>query len=85
MRGSGNGFCQCCRMATRGNNGGGRRSKGERYLVATRLPVVQAREIHDRADAEGVTVTDYVARVLGEHLATTSLRDTHQEALDISA
>jgi hypothetical protein len=72
-------------MALKGNNGGGRRSKGERHLVATRLPIVQARELSDRADAEGVTVTDYVARVLGEYLAANPVRNPHQEALDISA
>ena len=51
--------------------GGGRPSKGERRLISTRLPVSQADEIYERADALEITVTDYVAQVLLEHLATT--------------
>jgi hypothetical protein len=47
--------------------------------------MAEAREIHARADAEGVTVTEYVAEVLREHLATTPVRDPHREVLDISA
>ena len=71
-------------MTFKGNNGGGRRSKGERHLVGSRLPVDRARELFERAEAQGVSVSDYVARILIEHLEAEP-RPQPREVLDISA
>lgn len=46
----------------------GRPYRGERRQVLTRLPVRQADELTARAAARGLSITDYVAAVLSEHL-----------------
>lgn len=48
---------------------GGRPSRGERRALITRVPVGLHAEIHNRADAAGVSITDYLAHVLAEHVA----------------
>lgn len=60
-------------MAARGNNGGGRRSKGPRRLVGSRLPIPQADKLADVAAHHGTTVSDYVADLLCRHLDTIDL------------
>ncbi|UKA69187.1 hypothetical protein LFT44_21930 (plasmid) [Arthrobacter sp. FW306-05-C] len=71
-------------MAGKGNNGGGRRSKGERRLVGTRMPIPDADKLAAVAEAEGMTVSDYVANLVTRHLNQVQL-DTlsNQEALPI--
>lgn len=49
-------------MAAKGK--GGRRYKGERKLVHTRLPEAEAQAIDDLADERGETRNDYVAALL---------------------
>lgn len=72
-------------MAISGNRRGGRRSKGERQLIGARMPVPDADKLRSVAEAEGSTVSDYVARVMHEHLMTIDLDSLYgQEALPIS-
>ena len=67
-----------------GNRGGGRRSKGERRLVGTRMPVREADKLAAVAEAQGMTVSDYVGGLVMEHLSRIELEDlTNQEALPI--
>lgn len=51
-------------MATSGNNGGGRRSKGDRRLIGTRVPV----EYRDRAavlaELRGQTMSDFLESLI---------------------
>lgn len=71
-------------MAGRGNNGGGRRSKGERRLVGTRMPIPDADKLAAVAEAEGMTVSDYVADLVTKHLRNIQLDHlSNQEALPI--
>lgn len=48
----------------RGHNGGGRRSKGERRLVATRLATDVADRVADAVEQRGITVSDYLAALI---------------------
>jgi hypothetical protein len=64
----------------RGNNGGGRRSKGERKLLGTRVALAEARAVEERAAARDIPVSDYLAELIQEHL-----RRNPEERLDISA
>lgn len=48
----------------RGNNGGGRRSKGDRRLVGTRLATDVADRVADAAEERGITVSDYLAALV---------------------
>lgn len=71
-------------MAARGNNGGGRRSKGERRLVGTRMSIPDADKLAAVAEAEGMTVSDYVAGLVTKHLRNIQLDNiSNQEALPI--
>lgn len=71
-------------MAGKGNNGGGRRSKGERRLVGTRMPIPDADKLAAVAEAEGMTVSDYVAELVTKHLSHIQLDNiSNQEALPI--
>lgn len=68
-------------MAGKGNNGGGRRSKGERRLVGTRMPIPDADKLAAVAEAEGMTVSDYVANLVTQHLNQIQLdKLSNQEA-----
>jgi len=65
---------------------GGRPSKGERHTVTTRVPVAHAEELFSRADALGISLSEYLAGVVArdlEHPPPTSA--TQQEAMKISA
>jgi hypothetical protein len=64
----------------RGNNGGGRRSLGPRKLVGTRIAPEEKADVEARAAARSMTVNDYLAEVVREHL-----RSNPEERLDISA
>lgn len=46
--------------------GAGRKSKGERELLATRAHPVLAAQIRSNADEQGLTISDYLAMVLAE-------------------
>lgn len=73
------------RMASLGNRGGGRRSKGDRRLVGSRMPIPDAEKLSAVAEAHGMTVSDYVATLVKAHLSTVELDQiTNQEALPIA-
>lgn len=55
-------------MATSGNRGGGRRSKGERRFVGSRVPVDQADVLAIVAKSDGKTVSEWVADMIDEKL-----------------
>jgi len=50
---------------------GGRPSKGQRHVITCRVPESEADELFARADALGVSLSEYLASVLHEHLLTT--------------
>ncbi len=52
---------------------GGRPSKGERDLLVTRPAVPVGQAIRTRADACGLTISEYVASVLAEHVGLPDL------------
>ena len=56
----------------------GRPSKGERELVRARIPIPLRRAAEDRAKALGMTLNDYVGRLLADD---TGVPYTEQEAL----
>lgn len=63
---------------------GGRKSKGDRKLVGSRMPVNTAAELEAVAEARGVTISDYVADLVTAHLATIDIsRLRTQEELPI--
>jgi hypothetical protein len=49
-------------------SGGGRKSKGERELLATRAHPVLAAQVRANAEEQGLTVSDYLAVVLADAL-----------------
>ena len=64
-------------MATSGNRGGGQRSKGDRRFVGSRVPVDVYDRLAQTAKAENLTVSEFVAALIGEKLgpeASNSLR-----------
>ena len=72
-------------MAISGNRGGGRRSKGVRHLVGTRVPVSDAEKLRAVAEAEGLSVSDYLAGLVHKHLMSIDVEALYgQEALPIS-
>jgi hypothetical protein len=72
-------------MATSGNRGGGRRSKGERRFVGSRVPVNQADNLAIVAKHEGLTVSDMIAVAIDEKLGHYDIdrltEDEEQESL----
>jgi len=62
-------------------HGGGQPHKGDRRLLATRLPRPLADEIEERSDVLDMSLSDYLAMVLTEHLATTDRPDPGQTEL----
>lgn len=66
-------------MATSGNRGGGRRSKGERRFVGSRVPVNQADNLAIVAKHEGLTVSDMIAVAIDEKLGTYDLKTLAEE------
>ena len=72
-------------MASTGNRGGGRRSKGDRRLVGSRMPTPDADKLAAVAEAQGMTVSDYVATLVKAHLSTVELDQiSNQGALPIA-
>jgi hypothetical protein len=72
-------------MAIKGHSKGGRRSKGERHIVTSRMPLADAEKLFAVAEARGFSVSDYVAKLAREHLMTIDLEEvTRQEALPIA-
>ncbi|GAP60874.1 ribbon-helix-helix domain-containing protein [Arthrobacter sp. KNU-44] len=55
-------------MATSGNRGGGQRSKGDRRFVGSRVPVDVYDRLAQTAKAENLTVSEFVAALIGEKL-----------------
>lgn len=47
-----------------------RKSMGERHLVGARLPIHDAVKLDEITDTLGVSVSQYVADLLHDHLAT---------------
>lgn len=50
-----------------------RKSMGERHLIGARLPIDDAVKLDEVTDALGVSVSQYVADLLHEHLTTIDL------------
>lgn len=46
----------------------GRPSKGERLVVSARIPVELRRAIDEEAEAEGVSINDFIEAVLMKHV-----------------
>jgi len=53
-------------MARRGSNGG-RPSKGDRELFATRLPVELAELVRDDADRSDLSLSEHLANLVAQH------------------
>lgn len=68
-------------MATSGNRGGGRRSKGERRFVGSRIPVKQAEQLDLVVKHEGLTLSDLIAVAIEEKLGTYDLKMLSDEHL----
>ena len=74
-------------MATSGNRGGGRRSKGERRLVGSRVPVNQADKLARVARHEGLSVSDMIAQAIDEkldHYDMDRITEEEQESLPMT-
>lgn len=50
--------------------------KGDRRLINTRVAIADWREIAARAHATGTSVSQYVADLVADHVATTESPDT---------
>ena len=74
-------------MAVRhGHSNGGRRSKGERRLVVTRLPTEIADRVALAAEERGMTVSDYLATLVYSDLGIPVPPErTAQDRLPLSA
>lgn len=51
-------------MAASGNRGGGRRSKGERSFVGTRVPVEQHEKLKEAAARENLSISEFVENLI---------------------
>lgn len=73
-------------MAIQRRRGGGpgRPSKGERHVMATRIPVADAEWIFELADSQGISASEYLAALISEHLKTAERHPESQEELPIS-
>ncbi|MGP5397669.1 hypothetical protein [Arthrobacter rhombi] len=61
-----------------------RKSKGERHLIGARLPIDDAVKLNEVTDTLGVSVSQYVADLLHDHLATIDPEAmTNQEELPL--
>ena len=70
----------------RGHSNGGRRSKGERRLVVTRLPTEIADRVALAAEERGMTVSDYLATLVYSDLGIPGPPErTAQDQLPLSA
>jgi hypothetical protein len=72
-------------MTAVAHRGGGRPSKGLRKYIGFRVPAEMADQVAQVAEAEGVTITDYVASVVAKQLQIDLDRHVHkyQEELPI--
>jgi hypothetical protein len=73
-------------MTAVAHRGGGRPSKGLRKYIGFRVPAEMADQVAQVAEAEGVTITDYVASVVAKQLQADLERHDHhkyQEELPI--
>ncbi len=72
-------------MTAVAHRGGGRPSKGLRKYIGFRVPAEMADQVAQIAEAEGVTITDYVAAVVAKQLQVDLDRHVHkyQEELPI--
>lgn len=68
-------------MGTSGNCGGGRRSKGERRFIGSRLPVNLAERLDVVARHEGLTLSDMIAVAIEEKLAAYDVKMLSDEQL----
>ena len=59
----------------------GRPSKGPRKQLPARMPIGIATEVEERAAALDISVTEYLVRVLSDHLATTPRPESGQSVL----
>lgn len=72
-------------MAIQKRRGGpGRPSKGERHVMATRIPVADAEWIFELADSQGISASEYLAGLISDHLKTAERHPKPQEELPIS-
>lgn len=64
-----------------GHSNGGRRSLGPRHIVSTRMPIPEVEKLHKIVELEGSSVTEYVAKVLREHIASVNIEsfDSQEE------
>lgn len=51
-------------MAAIGNRGGGRRSKGERFFVGTRVPVAHQDQLKEAAARDNLSVSEFVENLI---------------------
>jgi hypothetical protein len=73
-------------LQKRARGGPGRPSKGERHVVTARVPVAHAEALFGRADALGVSLSEYLAGVIARELEQPPPAPAaQQEAMKISA
>lgn len=73
-------------MALQKRASGGRPGKGDRHVVTARVPVQHAEELFARADALGISLSEYLAGVIARDLAQPPVAPpTQQEAMPLSA
>ena len=69
-------------------NWGGRKSKGDRQALISRIPDPIADAVRERADERGMSLSDYIASVLAREVGMSDLAPEsavhHQEELPIS-
>ena len=65
-------------MTAVAHRGGGRPSKGLRKYIGFRVPAEMADQVAQVAEAEGVTITDYVASVVAKQLQVDLDRHVHK-------
>jgi hypothetical protein len=72
-------------MTAVAHRGGGRPSKGLRKYIGFRVPAEMADQVAQVAEAEGVTITDYVTSVVAKQLQVDLDRHVHkyQEELPV--
>ncbi len=70
-----------CMAHQKRTNGAGQPHKGDRRLLGTRLPRAVADEVEARALATGISISDYLSRLVADHLATAPLPRTGQDEL----
>ncbi|NKG21826.1 hypothetical protein [Paeniglutamicibacter terrestris] len=51
-------------MAASGNRGGGRRSKGERFFVGTRVPVAHQEKLKEAAKRDNLSISEFVENLI---------------------